>query len=73
MAVVLAVVVGWAEAVTWVDGAAVAALVWLGFVATVGFTRNMFHGHPFGLSLVDGGYQLLSMMVMGAIVAAWPW
>lgn len=73
MAVVLAVLIGWADPTGWVDGAAVGALAWLGFVATTGITQNLFHSRSMGLFLVDGGYQLVSMMVMGAIIAGWPW
>jgi hypothetical protein len=73
MAVVLSVVCDWADAATWVDGAGVAALLWLGFVATTGLTAQVFHSRPLGLFLVDGGYQLVFMMLMGAIVAGWPW
>lgn len=73
MAVVLSIVTDWADAATWVDGAGVAALLWLGFVATIGLTAQMFHSRPRGLFLVDGSYQLVFMMLMGAIVAGWPW
>jgi hypothetical protein len=73
MAVVLSIVIDWAGVESWIGGAGVAALAWIGFVATVTLTANLFHHRPLGLFLVDGGYQLLSLMVMGAIIAAWPW
>jgi len=48
-----------------------AVLVWLGFVATVQFTANLFGNRNRTLFLIDGGHQLISYIVMGAILGVW--
>lgn len=45
--------------------------VWLGFVATVQYTGSLFNKRPKGLFLIDTGYQLVSYLVMGAIITKW--
>jgi hypothetical protein len=46
--------------------------VWLGFVTTVQLTSTLFKKRPIKLYLIDTGYQLVSYLVMGAILAKWP-
>ena len=53
-------------------GMKVGAGMWLGFVSTVQFTNMLFSRKPARLYLIDTGYQLVSFLVMGAIIAAWP-
>ena len=45
--------------------------IWLGFIAPVMFTAVLFANKPVKLWLIDTGYQLASMLAMGAILAAW--
>ncbi len=47
--------------------------MWLGFVTTVQFTSVLFARQPVRLYLINTGYQLVSYLVMGGILAAWPW
>jgi len=47
--------------------------VWLGFVTTVQLTGLLFAKQPFKLYAINTGYQLVCYLVMGAIVAVWPW
>lgn len=44
---------------------------WLGFVATIMLGMTLWEGKPFRLYLLNAGYQLLNLLVMGAILAAW--
>ena len=53
-------------------GMKVGASMWLGFVSTVQFTNMLFSRKPARLYLIDTGYQLVSFLVMGAMIAAWP-
>lgn len=46
-------------------------LCWLGFAATIGLTANMFSEKPFSAYLIDAGYQLVYLLVMGALLAVW--
>jgi hypothetical protein len=47
--------------------------VWLGFVTTVQFTSVLFAKQPVKLYLINTGYQLVCYLVMGGILAVWPW
>jgi uncharacterized protein DUF1761 len=68
---VLAYVVDWAEATSFVDGVFTGLIVWLGFVATVLGVTTYFGGRPLALWAINAGYQLVSYALMGAILAAW--
>lgn len=46
--------------------------VWLGFVTTVQLTGALFGKQPTKLYLINTGYQLVSYLAMGAILAKWP-
>ncbi len=52
-------------------GALTAFWIWLGFIAPVMFTAVLFASKSVKLWLIDTGYQLVSMLAMGAILAAW--
>ena len=52
-------------------GIKVAALLWVGFVLTTWSTEYIFEVRPISLYLVNAGYWLLGMTLMGAIVGAW--
>ncbi len=71
MAFVLAVFVSYAGASTVLQGAFLGLLVWIGFLATLGLTANMFSEKPLSTYLLDAGYQLVYTVVMGVILAAW--
>ena len=45
--------------------------VWLGFVMTVQLTDKLFGNRPMNLFLINTGYQLVSYVVMGAILGKW--
>ena len=54
-------------------GMKVGFAVWLGFVTTVQLTNVLFAKQPVKLYLINTGYQLVCYLVMGAILAVWPW
>lgn len=68
---VLARIVKWAEVDDLVNGALVGLLVWLGFNATVLAITTWFGGHSRVLWLINTGYHLVSLLIMGAILGAW--
>lgn len=45
--------------------------IWLGFVATVQFTSALFAKQSMKLFGINTGYQLVSYLVMGAILTLW--
>jgi hypothetical protein len=47
-----------------------AALCWLGFVITTMWVNNSFARRDWRLLLIDGGYWLLALLLMGAIIGA---
>jgi hypothetical protein len=71
MAIVLAILIRHMGITTVFGGAHLAALLWLGFAATIGLTANMYSRAPIALFVIDAGYQLVYMVVMGAILGAW--
>ncbi len=56
---------------TLMEGVEVACWVWLGFVTTVQFTASLFSTKPRTLYFLDTGYQLVTFLAAGAIIAAW--
>ena len=71
MSFVLVHAVHYAGATGAAQGAAVGFFNWLGFVATVTFTTTLYEKRPFKLFLINNGFQLISLLFMGAIVAVW--
>jgi hypothetical protein len=67
----LARIMRWAEVDDVWNGALVGALVWVGFVATVLAVTTYFGGRPRALWLINAGYQLVALVLMGAIHGAW--
>ncbi len=71
MSYVLARFVGHYGAVTIMDGLLVGFLAWLGFVATIMLGSIFYEKKPGELIAINAGYQLVTILVMGAILAAW--
>lgn len=71
MGYVLGMVVKLAYSMTAVGGMKVGFGAWLGFVAPVQMTEALFGGKRWKLYYLNTGYQLVSLMVMGTILAVW--
>jgi len=71
MAAVLSVLMSYTGATTAAQGIRIGFLAWLGFAATLGLTANMFSEKPLSTYLIDAGYQLVYLLIMGAILGAW--
>src|SRR5688500_7188710 len=69
MAYVLAHFVDYAEASSITQGAATGLWVWVGFVATAMSGELLFEGRPKGLYLINTGYYLVTLPLMGALLA----
>ncbi|MEK6275006.1 MAG: DUF1761 domain-containing protein [Actinomycetota bacterium] len=61
----------WAEVDDLWNGACVGLLAWVGFVAGVLAVTTYFGGRPRALWIINAGYQLVSLVVMGAILGVW--
>ena len=71
MAFVLVHVVRYAGAHGIAQGAAVGFFNWLGFVAATHITAVFWERRPFALFAINSGYQLVSLLIMGANLATW--
>lgn len=71
MAIVLAHAVRYAGASTLLTGAAVGVLNWLGFIAVTTFARVAYEGASLRLFSISSGYNLVTLVLMGAILGQW--
>ena len=71
MAWVLAGVLGHIGALTLRGGVISGAFCWLGFVITTLVVSYTFAMRDWRLLLIDGGYWLLALVLMGGIIGAW--
>jgi hypothetical protein len=70
-AYVLARFVRYAGAHSLGRGALIGFLAWIGFVATSGAGDVIFAGRPVKLYAITNGYQLVTFIINGALLAAW--
>jgi len=56
------------EVSTIVQAVILGGMLWLGFSGTSIFVNNMYQQKPMLLTLVDGGYQLVSLLAMSVIL-----
>jgi hypothetical protein len=71
MAVAMAILIGRIGVTMVQGGVKLGALIGLGFAATISLTANVFSDKPLAAYLIDAGYQVVYLIVMGAILAAW--
>jgi hypothetical protein len=55
----------------WMGGVHLALFCWTGFALTLGLIAHVYANKKIGVFLIDGGYQLVYMAIMGAILGAW--
>ncbi len=70
MAYVLAHFAKYAGAMSLTDGVVAGFWAWLGFVATTMLTNVLYEGKPVKLYLINSGYQLVTLVVMGIILVS---
>jgi hypothetical protein len=68
---VLAVFIDRMALLSWLGGAKLGGLAWLGFAATIGLTANLYSDKPLLAWIIDAGYQLVYLVGMGIILAVW--
>lgn len=71
MAYVLAHLVDYTSATTALGGAQAGFWAWLGFVAMVQLGMVLWGGKPWAFYFLNTAYYLVSMVVMGIILAVW--
>jgi hypothetical protein len=71
LAYVLANVIAFAQARTVLLGIEIGLLTWIGFAVTLLLPVYLFESRPIRLYFIYIGYQLISFVVMGIILAIW--
>ncbi len=71
MAYVLAHFANYMNAKSVSDGLQLGFWVWLGFIATSSLSPSNFENRPWGLYYIFVANQLVTLLVMGAILAVW--
>ena len=71
MSYVLALVIETVQARDAISGATIGFWLWVGFVATTTMVDYVFAGHRKKLYLINVGYPLAALLVMGAMLGAW--
>ncbi|MBN1386130.1 DUF1761 domain-containing protein [Candidatus Woesearchaeota archaeon] len=69
MAYVLALFIGAGSGA--IRGMAIAFWVWLGFIATITLSGWLWENRAFKLWALNNIYNIISLLVMGAIIGAW--
>lgn len=59
------------NALVWVDGVQAGFWLWLGFVAPLELGMVLWEGKPIKLYILKTAHNLVNLIVMGAILAAW--
>lgn len=71
MSLGVAVVIAWCGARTGLQGAEVGLVLWAGIAAAIGLTAWVASDKPFGVYAIDLSYQLIFLVMTGAILGAW--
>ena len=71
MAYVVALLASYTNSTSVAQGLWLGFLAWLGFAATIGLTANMFSDKPIAAWVIDAGYQLAYLLIMGAVLSVW--
>ncbi len=71
IALAIAVLVGYVHLVLCVQGLKLALLIWAGFAFPLGLMATMFTEKKLTVFFIDTGYQLVYLLIMGAIITVW--
>jgi uncharacterized protein YneF (UPF0154 family) len=71
MAAAMSILIGRIGITLPIGGVKLGAVIGLGFAATIGLTANMFSEKPLATYVIDAGYQIVYLMVMGVILVVW--
>lgn len=71
IALAIAVLVGYLHLVNLSQGLKLSMLIWVGFAFPLGLMANMFTEKRITVFFIDTGYQLVYLLIMGAIITLW--
>ena len=55
----------------WMAGLHLGFMMWAGFAFTLGLIAQVYAGKKFAVFVIDSGYQLVYLIIMGTILGAW--
>jgi hypothetical protein len=61
----------WSGAATYVAGAFVGFLSWLGFFVATQFPQGIYESRPIKLFVINAGYWLVGLLIIGVLLAVW--
>ncbi len=71
LAFVLLHIVIWSGADSVLDGLHIGLIAWLGFILATLYPQSIYEGRPFKYFAITGGYWLIGLLAIGALLAAW--
>jgi hypothetical protein len=71
VSLVLLHVILWSGASTYLTGAFIGFLCWLGFFAATEFPQGIYEGRPVRLFAINTGYWLVGLLIIGGLLAVW--
>jgi hypothetical protein len=71
MAVAMSILIARMDVTMLRGGVKLGALLGVGFAATIGLTANVFSDKPLTAWLIDAGYQVAYLVLMGVILVSW--
>ena len=71
MSYILAHLINYTHSDTFIKGIKTGFICWSGFIITTMLINNSFAGKSVKLLLINSGYHLYGLLVMGAILAVW--
>jgi len=71
LAFVLTHIIIWSGADDVLDGIHIGLIVWIGFVLGPLYPQRVYEGRPFAYFAINGGYWLIGLTGIGALLAVW--
>lgn len=71
LAVAVALLVTSFGLTSWTQGVLLGLVLWIGPGAALALTGHLASDRPFGVYLIDAGFQLVALPMMGVILALW--
>jgi hypothetical protein len=71
IALAIAVLIGYIHMERCVQGLKLGLLIWAGFAFPLGLIASMFSGKRIAVFVIDTAYQLVYLVLMGAILTVW--
>lgn len=71
LCLVLSHITVWSGADSFLHGALIGVILWLGFVAGPLYPQSVYEGRPFAYFAINGGYWLVSLVAITGLLTVW--